>query len=77
MRQVAQFLHRSVQLSLLLQKEAGSKLLKEFIRVATTGEGEGAQQVKQLKKDVEAFARQWPLPGMPDGFKKPAGIEDD
>ncbi|KAJ4468858.1 serine hydroxymethyltransferase-domain-containing protein [Lentinula aciculospora] len=77
---VADFLHRTVQLSLLLQKEAGTKMLKDFVRVATTQE-EGKQgfvQVKQLRDEVRAFARKWPLPGVDTtDFQKPAGIEED
>lgn len=78
-RQVARFLHRSVQLSLLLQKEAGSKLLKDFVRVATTPqEGkEGARLVKELKKEVTTFARRWPVPGIEGEIKRPAGVEED
>jgi len=78
-KKVAQFLHRTVQLSLQIQKEAGSKLLKDFIRVATGG-GESAQAVKQLKQEVHAFARSFPLPGLdvgPQGLKRPAGIPED
>jgi glycine hydroxymethyltransferase len=77
---VADFLHRAVQIALVLQKEAGSKLLKDFVRVATTAEDGkvGHQQVKDLGKEVKAFARQWPLPGV-DASKltKPAGIHED
>ena len=76
-RVVAQFLHRSVQLSLQLQKEANSRLLKDFVRVATTGNGEGVQQVKALKKEVTAFARRWPLPGVVGEIRRPAGIAED
>lgn len=32
MRTVGEFLHRAVQIALVLQKEAGSKLLKDFVR---------------------------------------------
>ena len=64
MKQVAEFLHRAVQISLILQKEAGSKLLKDFLRVATEGSGEGKQQLEALAKDVEAFATSFPLPGI-------------
>jgi len=78
--QIAEFLHRAVELALLLQKEAGSKMLKDFVRVATVQEEgkEGAQRVKQLRKDVVAFARQWPLPGVDvKNLSRPAGIEED
>lgn len=77
---VAEFLHRTVQLSLVLQKEAGSKLLKDFVRVATTeSEGKvGVQLVRELRRDVVAFARKWPLPGADvSTIQRPAGIEED
>ncbi|KAH7882387.1 glycine hydroxymethyltransferase [Phlebopus sp. FC_14] len=77
---VAEFLHRAVQLSLLLQKEAGTKMLKDFVRVATTeSEGkEGAKKVKELRRDVVEFARKWPLPGADvSTIQRPAGIEED
>ncbi|KAK0192114.1 pyridoxal phosphate-dependent transferase [Armillaria mellea] len=77
---VADFLHRAVQLSLILQKEAGTKMLKDFVRVATTQEEgkEGYAKVKQLRDEVRTFAKQWPLPGVDVvTFKKPEGIHDD
>ncbi|TFY70033.1 hypothetical protein EVG20_g2903 [Dentipellis fragilis] len=78
-RKVADFLHRSVQLSLLLQKEAGTKMLKDFVRVATVEEeGKvGAQKVRELRRAVREFARQWPVPGITGEIKRPAGIEED
>ncbi|RPD56913.1 glycine hydroxymethyltransferase [Lentinus tigrinus ALCF2SS1-7] len=80
MKVVAEFLHRAVQLALVLQKEAGSKMLKDFVRVATTPEeGKvGAQQVAALRNEVRAFARRWPLPGVDvSTLTRPAGIEED
>ena len=80
MKLVADFLHRAVQIALVLQKEAGSKLLKDFVRVATTPEeGKvGAQQVADLRKEVRVFARKWPLPGVDvSSLTRPAGFEDD
>ena len=79
LRTVASFLHRAVQLSLLVQKESGSKLLKDFVRSATVPqEGKvGAQQVAQLRRDVREFARRWPLPGITGPINRPAGIEED
>jgi len=77
---VAEFLHRAVQLALLIQKESGSKLLKDFVTSASTEkEGkEGAKMVKQLRKEVKEFATKWPLPGVDvKNFKKPVGIEED
>ncbi|BGP27309.1 glycine hydroxymethyltransferase [Rhodotorula toruloides] len=65
MRQVADFLHRAVQIALGAQKEAGSKLIKDFERVLK-GDGEAAKQLKQLSEDVQAFATKFPLPGVPD-----------
>ncbi len=80
MKVVADFLHRAVQLSLTLQKEAGSKLLKDFVRVATTpADGNvGVQQVNNLRKEVRVFARRWPLPGVDvSTLVCPAGIEEE
>jgi glycine hydroxymethyltransferase len=75
---VADLLHRAVQLSVQVQKEAGSKLLKDFVRVATTGEGEGAKAVRALRHDVRTFARKFPLPGLDvTTLVKPDGLEDD
>jgi glycine hydroxymethyltransferase len=77
---VADFLHRAVQLSLLLQREAGTKMLKDFVRVATTENAgkQGYLQVRQLRKEVKEFAMRWPLPGVDvHGMQKPAGIEED
>jgi glycine hydroxymethyltransferase len=75
---VAEFLHRAVQLSLELQQEAGSKMLKDFERVATSGDGEGAKKVKQLCKEVRVFAKKWPLPGVDvSTLTKPQGFEGD
>ncbi|GLB39057.1 putative interconversion of serine and glycine [Lyophyllum shimeji] len=76
-RVVAEFLHRAVQLSLLLQKEAGTKLLKDFVRVATTPEEgkEGYSKVKELRDEVRAFASKWPLPGVDvSTLKQPEGL---
>jgi glycine hydroxymethyltransferase len=75
-RKVGELLHRAVQLSLRIQKEAGSKLLKDF--VAAASKGEAGQELKQLRKDVSTFARQWPVPGVDVSvLKRPAGIEED
>lgn len=77
---VADFLHRAIQLSLLLQKEAGTKMLKDFVRVATNQEEgkQGFAKVRELRDEVRAFASKWPLPGVDAAnFKKPAGIEED
>ena len=65
-RQVGTFLHRAVQLALLVQKEAKSKLLKDFMRVATDKkwEGESRGLIVELREEVRAFARRWPLPGV-------------
>ncbi|KAM6497311.1 glycine hydroxymethyltransferase [Amanita muscaria] len=79
MRIVGGFLHRAVQLAVVLQKEADSKMLKNFLRVATTPmEGNaGYVQVKQLRDDVRQFAMKWPLPGVDiASLKKPEGFID-
>jgi glycine hydroxymethyltransferase len=75
----AGFLHRAVQLAGLLQKEAGTKLLKDFARVATHQEGNnlGYAQVKQLRHEVRTFAMKWPLPGVDiTKLTKPVGYSE-
>ena len=78
MKKVAEFLHRAIQIALQLQKEAGSKLLKDFERVALTGEGEGAKAIKELRREVRAFAKRFPVPGLDvSTLTKPEGFEGD
>jgi len=77
---VAEFLHRSVQIALTLQKEAGTKMLKDFVHVATTEQpGKvGFKQVQDLRREVRDFAKKWPLPGVDiSGLQRPRGIEED
>ncbi|BGP17902.1 hypothetical protein JCM10213_005357 [Rhodosporidiobolus nylandii] len=62
---VADMLHRAVQIGLKAQSEANSKLLKDFV-AKLQGDGEAAQQLKQLKQDVHDFATKFPLPGVPN-----------
>jgi glycine hydroxymethyltransferase len=57
--QVAAYLHRAVQIALLVQEKIGSKLIKDFV-AALEGHGE----LEQLKKDVEEFCMQFPMPGI-------------
>ena len=73
---VAEFLHRVVQISLVAQKEAGSKLLKDFATAFESGSGEAPKLVAELKKDVMEFATTFPLPGVPDtsAIKRPEGV---
>jgi len=76
-KKVAEFMHRAIQIALQVQKEAGSKLLKDFERTALTGDGEGAKAIKELRKEVRAFATQFPLPGVDtSNLTKPEGIEE-
>ncbi|WFD33076.1 glycine hydroxymethyltransferase [Malassezia sp. CBS 17886] len=75
MESVGEFLHRAVDIAGVIQKEAGSKLLKDFVAKATTGDGEGRKLILQLSDDVKAFATKFPLPGVPDSstISTPAG----
>lgn len=54
---VADFLDRAVKLAVAVQKTTG-KLIKDFV-VAL----EASQEVKDLRAEVEAFARSFPMPG--------------
>ena len=57
MDQVAEFLHRTVEISKLVQQEKGKKL-KDFV------EGlEGHSEVTALRKEVSDFASTFPIPG--------------
>lgn len=62
---VAEFLHRACTLALDAQARCGSKLLKDFV-VAL----DGMEEIKALKRDVEAFSKKFPMPGF-----DPAGLE--
>lgn len=75
--QVAEFLHRVVQISLTTQKEAGTKLLKDFTKAFESGSGEAPKLIAELKKDVMKFATSFPLPGIPDTSKivRPEGVD--
>lgn len=76
MEKVGEFLHRAVEIAAVLQNEAGSKLLKDFVAKATTGEGEGRKLIEALSEDVQKFATTFPLPGIPDvkSIQKPADL---
>jgi glycine hydroxymethyltransferase len=64
MVEVANFMHRVVQISLKLQEEAGSTQLKDFLSRATQGNGQGRQLLAQLRHDVGIFSRRFGLPGV-------------
>jgi glycine hydroxymethyltransferase len=68
MKKVAEFLHRAVQIAIKVQDEAGSKLLKDFVKAATEGNGEGRKSIAQLAEDVKVFATAFPLPGIPVSY---------
>ncbi|KAH9604224.1 hypothetical protein KSS87_000408 [Heliosperma pusillum] len=55
--QIGEFLHRSVQLTLSIQKEHG-KLLKDFNKGLVNN-----KEIEQLKADVEKFASSFDMPG--------------
>jgi glycine hydroxymethyltransferase len=54
---IAGFLDRAVKIALELQKNSG-KMLKDFVVACGT-----SQDVKDLKVEVEVFARGFPMPG--------------
>ena len=64
--QVAEFLHRIVQVSLTAQKEAGSKKLADFEKAYTNSSNESYKLVADLKQEVMKFATSFPLPGVPN-----------
>lgn len=58
-KKVAAFLHQAAQLALAAQKNAGSKLLKDFMIQLDRSQ----EQVLELKASVTEFAHQFPMPG--------------
>lgn len=68
-RQVADFLHRAVQVALQLQESSG-KLLKDFELAL-----EKSAEAKALKHDVQAFITQFPMPGFDAAAMKYRTIE--
>ncbi|EFP80113.2 glycine hydroxymethyltransferase [Puccinia graminis f. sp. tritici CRL 75-36-700-3] len=56
MVEAANFMHRAVQIALVLQEEAGSKQLKDFLLKATQGDGQGKKLLEQLHLDVGEFS---------------------
>jgi glycine hydroxymethyltransferase len=68
-REVANFLHRAVQIALKLQETSG-KLIKDF-EIAV----KNSEDVKQLKKDVQKFVTQFPMPGFDTATMKYNTIE--
>lgn len=57
---VGEFLHRAAQLAVRIQSQSG-KLLADFQAAA-----EKDPEIVQLREQVEAFAKQFPIPGMDD-----------
>ncbi|OZJ05301.1 Serine hydroxymethyltransferase 2 [Bifiguratus adelaidae] len=58
MVKVGEFLHRTVQIASDVQTKCGSKMMKDFVAAL-----EGNQDIAQLKKEVQEFARSFPMPG--------------
>ncbi|KAI9142087.1 serine hydroxymethyltransferase [Paraphysoderma sedebokerense] len=54
---IAEFLHRAVQIAITVQENTG-KMMKDFLIGL-----EGNKEIEALKKDVEIFARSFPMPG--------------
>lgn len=59
---VAEFLDRASRLACAAQERAGSKKLKAFMSETEADDG-----VKELKRDVEAFAERFYYPGGAEG----------
>ncbi|GIY61328.1 serine hydroxymethyltransferase, mitochondrial [Caerostris darwini] len=62
--QVVEFIHRAVEIALDVKTKAG-KTVKEFKAYLETDEAV-KEQMKVLRKDVEAFASTFPMPGFSD-----------
>uniref|UniRef100_A0A672Z282 Serine hydroxymethyltransferase n=1 Tax=Sphaeramia orbicularis TaxID=375764 RepID=A0A672Z282_9TELE len=65
-KKVAAFIHRGIELTLEVQRSMEPKAtLKEFIQNLAQGE-KFQQRVAEIKAEVEAFASQFPMPGLPE-----------
>uniref|UniRef100_A0A3Q3GA90 Serine hydroxymethyltransferase n=1 Tax=Kryptolebias marmoratus TaxID=37003 RepID=A0A3Q3GA90_KRYMA len=65
-KKVAHFIHRGIELTLEVQRSLDPKAtLKEFIQALAQGE-KFQQQVAEIRAEVEAFAGQFPMPGLPE-----------
>lgn len=56
--QVAEFLHRAVQIAVKVQADCGSKKLKDWLPAL-----EGSPLIAELRTDVNAFAQRYRMPG--------------
>ncbi|XP_017272260.1 serine hydroxymethyltransferase, cytosolic-like isoform X2 [Kryptolebias marmoratus] len=65
-KKVAHFIHRGIELTLEVQRSLDPKAtLKEFIQALAQGE-KFQQRVAEIRAEVEAFAGQFPMPGLPE-----------
>ncbi|KAJ2362552.1 glycine hydroxymethyltransferase shm1, partial [Coemansia sp. RSA 2611] len=55
---IGDLLHRTVEISLEVQSQCGSRLLKDFMAVAVKSD-----KIAELQREVEAFATSFPMPG--------------
>ncbi len=59
MKQIAVFLDKAAKYAIDIQKECGSKKMKDFRPVAREHKG-----VKEIREQVIKFASQFPIPGV-------------
>ncbi|CAL1588788.1 unnamed protein product [Knipowitschia caucasica] len=65
-KKVAEFIHKCIVLTLEVQKSMDPKAtLKEFVQSLSQGE-KFQQQISVIRAEVEAFAGQFPMPGLPE-----------
>ena len=71
---VAEFLHRAVQIATKAQTAAGSKMIKDFVQQLSANE-EVKAALDQLKADVMAFAKRFPMPGFDPATIKMSAVK--
>ncbi|KAJ0000752.1 hypothetical protein NQD34_005772 [Periophthalmus magnuspinnatus] len=65
-KKVAEFIHKGIVVTLEVQKSMDPKAtLKEFVQALSQGE-KFQQQISGIRAEVEAFAAQFPMPGLPE-----------
>uniref|UniRef100_A0A3B3UIX3 Serine hydroxymethyltransferase n=1 Tax=Poecilia latipinna TaxID=48699 RepID=A0A3B3UIX3_9TELE len=66
LKKVAHFIHRGIELTLEVQRSLEPRAtLKEFVQALAQGE-KFQQRVSEVRAEVEAFAGQFPMPGLPE-----------
>uniref|UniRef100_H3AND8 Serine hydroxymethyltransferase n=1 Tax=Latimeria chalumnae TaxID=7897 RepID=H3AND8_LATCH len=65
-RKVAQFIHRGIDLTLEIQNDMNPKALLREFKEKLVQDAKYQPKIKQIREEVEAFAANFPIPGLPE-----------